>query len=272
MQRYPLSPNSLLLSFWRYRHLVMTLVRRDVVGRYRGSVLGILWSFFHPLIMLCVFTFVFSVVFKARWGGDIESRGEFALILFVGLIIYNFFAECLTRAPRLIVGNPVYVKKVVFPLEILPLVSFLAALFHAVVSLVVWFLFSLMVFDLPPATVFFFPLLFLPLTFLNIGLSWFLASMGVYFRDVSHIVGIVTTMFLFLTPIFYPLSAVPGYFKKVIALNPLAFIVEQARDLLIFGHDLSWPPYLVLTVVTALIAWLGFAWFQKTRKGFADVL
>lgn len=259
-------------SFWSNRHLVKTLAQREIVGRYRGSMLGILWSFFNPVFMLGVYTFVFSVVFKARWGVGASSRVEFALVLFTGLLVFNLFAECLNRAPNLILQNPTYVKKVVFPLEILPWVSFASALFHALISLLVWLLFYLAAFGIPPLTALLFPLLLFPLLFLSMGCSWFLASLGVYLRDVSHMVSILTTALLFLTPIFYPVSIIPEEYRMMIFLNPLTFIVDQARNLLIFGKGPDWIGYGVLTLCSALISWAGFAWFQKTRKGFADVI
>ena len=272
MKEYPLSLRAMFLSLWNYRHLVLTLTRREVAGRYRGSVLGILWSFFNPVFMLSVYTFVFSVVFKARWGVGSGSKAEFALVLFSGLIVFNLFAECVNRAPSLVLQNPTYVKKVVFPLEVLPWVSFWAALFHAGVSLLVWLLFYLIIFGLPPVTAVFFFLLIIPLLFLSMGFSWLLASLGVYLRDVAQIVGILTTALLFLTPIFYPVSVIPQQYRLLIYLSPLTLVVDQARDLLIFGRWPSWPEYGLLTVSSVFIAWAGFVWFQKTRKGFADVI
>lgn len=262
----------MVTSPWQHRQLLMTLTRREVVGRYRGSMLGLLWSFFNPIFLLAVFTFVFSVVFEARWGVGTGSKAEFALVLFAGLIIYNLFAECLNRAPALILTNASYVKKIVFPLEILPWVSFLTALFHTAISLLVWFCFALFVFGLPPLTALLTPLLFLPLMLLCLGFSWLLASLGVYLRDVSHLVGILTMALMFLTPIFYPISAVPETYRVILHLNPLTFIIDQVRGQLIFGTPLQVGPFCLLTAASLAIAWLGFAWFQKTRKGFADVL
>lgn len=272
MQNFPISPWAMARSLWHNRALIRVLVVREVAGRYRGSILGILWSFFNPVFMLAVYTFVFSVVFKARWGTDGESRAEFALILFAGLLIFNLFAECVNRAPSLIIGNTNYVKKVVFPLEILPWVAFGAALFHFLVSLSVWLLFSFWVLGLPHATLVLFPLVLVPLAFLVMGLSWFLAALGVFLRDVSQLVGVMTTVLMFLTPIFFPVSAIPGRYRFFLYLNPLTFIVEQTRGLLIFGVGLAWGTMVLLSVFAFFVAWLGFVWFQKTRKGFADVL
>jgi len=272
MQNFPIAPNEILISFWRHRQLILSLIRREVVGRYRGSFLGILWSFFNPVFMLAVYTFVFSVVFKARWGEAGESKALFALVLFAGLLIFNLFAECINRAPVLILSNVNFVKKVVFPLEVLPWVVFGAALFHAAISLVVWLFFSFVVLGLPHSTILLFPLILIPLTGFIMGLSWLLASFGVYLRDVSQLVVIITTTLMFLTPIFYPITAIPKKYHIFIYSNPLALIIEQARGLLIFGVPFNWLSFSVLTIFSLFFSWVGFAVFQKTRKGFADVL
>jgi len=272
MYSFSIFPNEILTSFWRHRQLILSLIRREVVGRYRGSFLGILWSFFNPIFMLAVYTFVFSVVFKARWGEEGESKALFALVLFAGLLIFNLFAECINRAPSLILSNVNFVKKVVFPLEVLPWVVFGAALFHAAISFVVWLFFSLIVLGLPHSTILLLPLIMIPLTGLIMGLSWLLASLGVYLRDVSQLVVIITTTLMFLTPIFYPITAIPEKYHIFIYSNPLALIIEQARGLLIFGESLNWLSFSALTIFSLFFSWVGFAVFQKTRKGFADVL
>lgn len=273
MRHFPISPREIGSSLWSNRYLIQTLIKREVVGRYQGSALGLLWSFFNPVFMLVVYTFVFSVVLKARWGvGGSGSKTEFALILFVGMIIFNIFAECATRAPSLVLNNATYVKKVVFPLEILPWVNFGAVLFHACVSFGVWLVFYIVILGCPHGTILLFPLLLLPLGLFSMGISWFLASLGVYLRDVAQITSIITTALMFLTPIFYPLSSIPKEYQTIIRLNPFTFIVDQARDLLIFGKAMAWVEFGVLTIVAGFVAWFGFVWFQKTRKGFADVL
>ncbi|MDD3354505.1 ABC transporter permease [Zoogloea sp.] len=248
------------------------MVKRDVTGRYRGSMLGILWSFFLPVFMLGVYTFVFSVVFKARWQAGSDSKTEFALVLFAGLLVFNLFAECVTKAPGLILSNANYVKKVVFPLEILPVVALGAALFHMLVSLVVWAVFYLALFGKVPSTAIALPLVLLPLILLSLGLSWFLAAIGVYLRDIAQITGVVVSTLMFLSPIFFPLSALPESYQPLLLLNPLTPAIEMSREVLVWGH---WPNWALLgqyLLLASLIAYLGFAWFQKTRKGFADVL
>lgn len=267
-----LNPITQIRNIWRSHDLIWQMTKREVVGRYRGSVLGLFWSFFNPVLMLIIYTFVFSVVFKARWGTGGESRFEFALILFSGLIVYNLFAECLTRAPALIVGNVNYVKKVVFPLEIFPLVVMGAALFHSIVSLSVLLIFFVLISASLHWTIVFAPLVILPLLLTTLGLSWFLASLGVFLRDVAQTIGILVTVLMFLSPIFYPVSSLPEKYRVFIYMNPLTFIIEQMRDVLIWGKLPSWPGLCVMMLVGMLVAWLGLVWFQKTRKGFADVL
>jgi lipopolysaccharide transport system permease protein len=272
MQNFSTSPKEMIASFWRNRSLILALIKREVIGRYRGSFLGIFWSFFNPLFMLAVFTFVFSVVFKARWGGGSDSKTEFALVLFAGLIVFNLFAECINRAPGLILANVNYVKKVVFPLEILPWVVLGSAMFHSVISLCVWLTSYAILFGLPHVTALLLPLVFMPLALLVVGLSWMLASLGVYLRDVSQLVGILTTVLMFLSPIFYPVSALPEAYRSYLLLNPLMPAIEQTRNVLFWGKIPSVAMLGGYFVAATCIAWLGFAWFQKTRKGFADVL
>jgi len=272
MQNFSTSPVEMFASLWRHRSLIHASVKREILGRYRGSVLGLLWSFFNPLFMLAVFTFVFGAIFQARWGGGSDSKTEFALLLFAGLLVFNLFAECITRAPTVILSNVNYVKKVVFPLEILSIVSLLSALFHAFISVVVWVIAYIIFFGVPHPTVFLLPLVLLPFCLFLVGLSWAFASLGVFLRDVSQFIGVLTTALMFLSPIFYPATAFPEDYRYILYLNPLTTVVEQTRNLLFWGKT---PDFFMLGIywmVTMGIAWLGFAWFQKTRKGFADVL
>jgi lipopolysaccharide transport system permease protein len=260
------------MSPYRHRALLKELIKRDILLRYRGSVLGISWSFLHPVIMLSIYTFVFAVVFQARWQGGSGSKTEFALALFAGLIIFNFFAECVNKAPTLIMSNTAYVKKVVFPLEILPIVTLASAFFHFLISLLVWLLFYLSFFGMPPATITLVAVPLIPLAFIVMGLSWLLAALGVYLRDISQVVGVATTAFLFLSPIFYPLSALPQDIQWIVHLSPLTVSVEQARDLMIWGRGINLGYWLLYLAASLACAWLGFAFFQRTRKGFADVI
>jgi len=271
-ERHTAHPLPVFLSLWRFRDLIWQMSKREVISRYRGSTLGLLWSFFHPLFMLTIYTFVFSVVFQARWGKEIHNQAEFALILFAGLIVYSLFAECVNRAPGLVLGNANYVKKVVFPLEILPWIAMGSALFHAAVSIGVLLLFQLALYFSLPWTVLTLPLVLFPLILFTVGISWFLASCGVFLRDVGQTVGLLTTALLFLSPVLYPFSALPESFRHYLLLNPLTFIIEQARDVLLWGKMPHWAGLGLYSLCSLLVAWLGLVWFQKTRKGFADVL
>ena len=269
----PTSLMALVRSLWRHRQLICQMTRREVVGRYKGSVMGLAWSFFNPVFMLAVYTFVFSVAFKARWTTGVEeSKSQFALILFAGLIVHSLFAEVLNRAPNLILSNINYVKKVVFPLEILPAISMGATLFHSLISLGVLLAAFALFNGYLHWTAIFIPLILLPLVFLTLGLAWILASLGVFLRDVGQTIGIVTTVMMFLSPIFYPVTALPEEFRPWIMANPLTFIIEQTREVLIWGHLPNWIGLGIYTLAATAIAWVGYAWFQKTRKGFADVL
>jgi len=271
-QQYSVSPFTVFSSFWNKRSLIWQMTRRDVIGRYRGSVMGILWSLLNPILMLTVYTFVFSVVFQARWGEGSVSKTEFAVILFVGMIIHALFAECVNRAPNLILSNVNYVKKVVFPLEILPWVAMGSALFHTAISVLVLLVaFALIHFYLN-WTVIFLPLLLIPLVLFTMGVTWFLASIGVFLRDVGQTTGIITTVMMFLSPVFFPVSALPEAYRPLLNINPLTFMIEQARDILIWGKPPDWLGLGIYFVSSLLVAWLGLFWFQKTRKGFADVL
>ncbi|PAT36322.1 ABC transporter permease [Vandammella animalimorsus] len=272
MRNFSISPLEIFSSFWRNRELIMASTKREVLGRYRGSVMGLLWSFFNPLLMLTVYTFVFSVVFKARWNVETESKTEFALVLFAGLIVFFLLSETINRAPSLVVANVNYVKKAIFPLEILPVVSLLSALFHGFVSLCVWLISYLLFFGIPKPTVLYLPLVILPFLLIILGLSWLLASLGVYLRDVSQFIGTLVLVLMFMAPIMYPVTALPEEFRQWLYLNPLTSIVEQTRDVLYWGNPPDFELLGIYALVSAFIAWLGFAWFQKTRKGFADVL
>lgn len=272
MRNFSISPAEMAGSLWRNRSLIISMVQREVVGRYRGSVMGLAWSFFNPLLMLLIYTFVFAGVFKARWGmGLQESKADFATVLFVGLIVHGLFAECVNRAPGLIVSNVNYVKKVIFPLEILPWVSFGSALFHASLSLLVLLLAKLVISQTLPYTALFFPIILLPLMLATMGFAWFIAGLGVYLRDIGQVTGVFTTVLMFVSPVFYPMTAF-GKYQSFLSYNPLAFIIEEGRNVLLFGVTPDFTRWFLMMVLGAFVAWGGFAWFQKVRPGFADVL
>lgn len=269
----PISLASLARSMWSNRQLILHMTKRDVIGRYKGSVMGVMWSLFNPLFLLVIYTFVFSVVFKARWGTDLhESKSQFAILLFVGMIVHGLFAETLNRAPGLILGNVSYVKKIVFPLEILPVVAIGAALFHALVSVLVLVVAFVVLNGYLQWTIIFLPLVLLPLIVLTLGAAWGLASLGVFLRDVAQPIGLIMTVLLFASPVFYPITALPERIRPWLMINPLTFVIEQARAVLIFGQLPDWTGLAIYSLASVLIAWIGYAWFQKTRKGFANVL
>lgn len=272
MQKFSIMPSEMFGSVWRHRNLIGKMIKREVVGRYRGSFLGIFWSFFNPIFMLSVYTFIFTVVFQARWTGGTDSRIEFALLLFAGLIVFNLFSECINRAPNLILSNVNYVKKVIFPLEVLPWISLGSALFHSFISLIVWLLAYLLSFGLPHPTIVLIPVIIFPLLLLIIGISWILASLGVYLRDISQAIIIITTALMFMSPIFYPVASLPALYQPIFMLNPLTPVIEQSRAVLFWGTNINWHIYFLYTAASFLISWIGFAWFQKTRQGFADVI
>ena len=270
---HPASPLAIFTSLWNNRQLILQMTQREIAGRYTGSLIGSAWSFIHPLLMLIIYTFVFSVVFKARWGADEnESKTEFAIILFAGMIVFSIFSEVVNRAPSLILSNVNYVKKVVFPLEILPWVALGASLFHAGASLLVLLAVQLLFKVMLPWTVILFPLVLLPLIFFSMGLAWFLAAMGVFIRDIGQITSVVTTVLMFLSALFYPVSALPREYQAVLSFNPLVFLISESRKVLVFAAMPAWGDWVVLLLVSLTIASLGFWWFQKVRKGFADVI
>lgn len=271
--KHPASLGSMFASLRRNWSLITQMTKRDVISRYRGSLIGLAWSFFNPLLMLAIYTFVFSTVFKARWGvGHEETRAGFAAIMFVGVIIHGLLAECIIKAPGLVLGNVVYVKRVVFPLEVLPWVAIGSALFHALVSFVVLMVAQLALGHEIPWTAVFFPIVVLPLVFVAMGFGWLLAATSVFVRDIGMITGLFTTALMFMAPVFYPLSALPKEFRWYILFNPLTFIIEQGRAVLIAGEMPDWIGLGVYSVLAVVFAWIGYWWFQKSRNGFADVV
>jgi lipopolysaccharide transport system permease protein len=262
------------LALWKHRELWWRLTEREVLGRYRGSALGIGWSFITPLAMLAVYTFVFSQVFKARWGDLNTDSGTlgFAINLFTGLIVFNLFAECANRAPGLILANPNYVKKVVFPLEVLGSVSLGTAGFHAFTSLIVLISFQLAAFRSLPVTILWLPLVWLPLILISLATTWILSSLGVFLRDIGQVVGLGLNVLMFLSPVFFPISALPPRMLPVLKLNPLAHVIEQTRMVAIAGEGPSLR-YLVIGILLGAVACeISFRGFQKAKRAFADVL
>ncbi len=265
-------PFAFLQVGWKHRHLIRRMAWRQIESGHRGSVLGWLWTIINPLLMLCVYTFVFSVVFRAKWNLPTGENGQFALFLFSGLILYNIFAHCVNSAPRLILSNRLYVKQVLFPIEILSWVSLAEALFNFTVSFAILAAFYLVFQGVPPVSILFLPLIILPLLLFSVGSSWLLSSLGVFLSDIAQVVGVLTMALLFMSPIFYPASRIPEEFQPYYFLNPLATVLEMAKGSLFYGVIPDWKTLLGFTIGAWGAAWLGYVWFMKTKKGFADVL
>lgn len=266
------SPTAIIASLFSHRELIWELVKRDFIGRYKGSIIGVAWSLLHPLLMLAIYTLVFSIAFKARWGTGEESKIAFALVLFSGMIVHSLFAECLNRAPGLIVNQPNYVKKIVFPLEIFPWVVLFSALLHFLVSLTLLLVFCIFSGVSLNITVILVPIVMLPLMLTALGFTWLFASLGVYLRDLTQGMGIFTTVLLFLSPVFYKTSVFPEDYQILFAFNPLTQPIEQLRDVMLWGNTINWGSWAASLFAGSAICYFGFWWFQKSRKGFADVL
>jgi lipopolysaccharide transport system permease protein len=258
-------------TLWRNRSLVFELARREFSGRYRGSFGGVVWSLAQPLFLLAVYTVAFGVIFKARWGFA-GGTGDYALMLFAGLVVFNTFAECLAKAPTLITANPNFVKKVVFPLETLPWVMALTAVFHALIGIAVWFIGYLILVGVPSPNALLFPLVLACFFPLLLGLGWLLSAAGVAVRDIGHVTTMVSHALLFLTPIFYSIDAVPPVLHGLLMVNPLTFVVEQLRLVLVFGKTPLFGGLAIYFVLSTLFAWVALQFFRRLRPRFADML
>ncbi len=254
------------------RSLLAELTKREILGRYRGASIGLLWSLISPFLMLMVYTLAFGYILRSRWPGTSGSTTDFALILFVGLVVHGFFAECLTRAPQLVLSNPGYVKRVVFPLEILACSMTLTALFHLAMNLVVlvalkWFWHGELYWHM-----LLLPLVIAPLAILTVAVGWFLSALGVYLRDISQFVGVLATAMLFLSSAIIPLESLPEDYRWVFRANPLTLIIDQAREVVIWGRMPDWTALGIYTACVSGLALLSLAFFRRMRGGFADVL
>ena len=255
----------------RHRSLVLELARRDFSGRYQGSFGGLAWSFAQPLFLLAVYTIAFGVILKTQWG-LVGGTADYALMLFAGLIVFNAFSECLGKAPQLIAANPNFVKKVVFPLELLPWVMAITILVHAAIGIVVWFAGYAVVHGAPHPAAALFPAVFLCFFPLLLGVGWLLSALGLFVRDISQLTTMLSHVLLFLTPIFYSIDVVPADLQPVLLLNPLTFLVEQLRRVLFFGEAPSFRGLAFYVVATSLFAWLSLAVFRRLRPRFADMV
>lgn len=256
----------------RHRTLVWQLAKRDVLGRYRGSSLGVLWSLAGPLLMLLVYVLAFGSIMRARWPGAEESNSAFALIIFTGLIVHGFFSECLIRSPQLVASNTSYVKKIIFPIEILPWSMVFSALFHVGANMLILIVFFAIINGYVPWTVIFTPVVLLPFAILMIGMSWIVSALSVYFRDLNQIVSPLATAMLFLSSAIVPLDSVPGSFRFLFEMNPLTFIIDQLRSIMLWSAPPDSIGLAIYTCLSLAVFLLGFSFFQTVRRGFADVL
>ncbi len=270
--RLPYLPHHVFTVLWRNRVLVAELAAREFQALYRTSLLGVVWALLNPLLSLMVYTFVFGLVLQIKWQQEVPRVDEFALILFTGMIVFYFFADCLIRSPGLMLENVNYIKKVIFPLEIMPWIVVVGALVKAGVSLAILFVFIILLHGLPPWTAIFLPLVFAPIVLLTLATSWFLASTGVFIRDLSQIVSPLVTLLIFISPVFYPITALPAGLQPFLYLNPVTFIIQQARDILLIGEMPDFLGLLTYFMIAWMAAWAGLFWFSRTKRGFADVI
>lgn len=259
-------------AFGVHRAITRAMTEREILSRYRGAALGMLWSLLTPLFMLVVYTFAFGYVLKSRWPGAPQGTADFALILFLGLIVHGLLAECLTRAPALIIGNANLVKKVVFPLEVLPWTAVLSATFNALANIVVFCGLYTLMRGLPPVTILLVPLVLAPLLIVSVGVVWLVSAIGVYARDIGQAVGAIATAMLFLSSAIVPVTSLPPRLQLMFMLNPLTFIIDQMREVAYWGRAPNWAGLGVYTVCAVLFAVLACRAFQTMRRGFADVV
>jgi len=267
-----INPIRIVRSLWNHRDLITSFSKREVLLKYRGSFLGILWSFLNPLLMLLVYTFVFSEIFNAKWNTASDSKIEFAIIIFCGLITFSIFGDVVSRSPNLILGNTNYVKKVVFPLEILPVVALGSAIINSLISLFILVLCIGVFMNEIHWTLIFIPLVLSPLLLISLGLGWLLSSLGVYFRDITQVVTIAVQALMLLSPIMYPATMIPKDLLFIYYLNPIGYVVEDMRRIMIWGQLPEWNSLGIELLIGILVFYLGYIWFQKTKAGFSDVI
>lgn len=254
------------------RTLTFELTKRDILGRYRGASFGLFWSLLSPFLMLLIYTFAFGFVFKSKWPHEVGGDHPYAIILYMGLIVHGFFSECLMRSPTLITSNTNLVKRVVFPLEILPWSTMLSALFHVGMNLLVFSVLRLAMEHTLCLSMLWLPVVFLPMLPLTLGVCWFFASFGVYLRDVSQITGVLSTAMLFVSSAMIPVSSLPPSYRGLFEINPLTFIIDQARAVALTGREPDFAGLGLYMLIALVFMYFGYAWFMLTRRGFADVI
>lgn len=262
----------MLKTLYKNNYLLRQLVKKDIQQRYQGSVLGMLWSFIVPILMLVIYTFVFSEVFQAKWDINTEDKYQFALVLFCGLTAFNMVGEVMNRSTVLIVSNTNYVKKVIFPLEILPVVTVFSALFNAIISFLILIVAQLIIYHTVSSTIYLIFLAMIPLIILCTGLGLFISAISVYLKDVGNIVSVLVTVLMYMSPVFFPLTSVPESFRGVCEANPMTYIIENFRNVVLYGKMLDWKFYGISCVVAVVVYLLGKVVFMRAKEGFADVL
>lgn len=257
---------------WTHRHLASLLIARNVEASFRGSLLGKAWTALVPLLRLAVYTTVLGFILRVKWPGQHTTPLETALLYFVGLTLYDFFMESVSGAPGLMLDNVNYVKKVVFPLEILPFATLGAALVRLCVTSSIVLIFYLVIRGIPPLASIAIPLIIAPYALFVLGAVWFLSALGAYVRDLRQLMGVLALVMMYLSPIFFPLAMVPARVRPVFYANPLAFVIESVRAALFAGQWPDWPALLLYTALAWLFAALGYRWFLRVKPGFADVV
>lgn len=253
-------------------YLIWALTKRDIEGRVRGTVLGLVWLVAGPLFMLTIYTMVFGLILNSRWQAQVDQEFLFPLIYFSGLILFNVFFDCISRAPNLMRDNQAFITKIVFPVEVFVFAQVGSAVIRLGIGLVLLTLFQLVLVGQPPLSAVVYPVLLLGLLFYALGLTLALAGLAVFFRDIQQLMQPMSTVLMFLSPLFYPLSAVPEGLRSFVLLNPLAYPMEVTRNALFFGQ---WPSMLGVAVYLGigwLVVVLGHRLFMALRPGFADVV
>ncbi len=263
-----------MLAIMRRRTAFWQFLVRAIARRYRASALGLLWMLIVPLFTLGVYTFVFGVVMQSRWSTGAAASGTtgYSLHLFAGLAIFWLMADVLAESPSAIVQHANLVKKAVFPLEIIPITVVGGALFQTLINTGILLAATLFVVGHVPATALLYPLILLPFVLLLCGFAWFLSALGVYVRDVTHGIGLLMTVLLFISPVFYSTDRVPPSLQPLLFLNPITFIVVESRRVLLDGELPHWAGLAIYFSIACIVIAFGYFVFRKARRNFADVV
>lgn len=261
----------MLKNLYKHRELIWNFAKRNLIGRYKGSYLGILWSFLDPLFMLCIYTFVFGIIFGVKLPADIGTS-SFAIFLFSGLIPWRAFSESLNTSTGIIISNVNLVKKVIFPLEIFSTSTVISSIINSFFSMTILFIGMLILDHRIPLTFLYLFIIFIPQILFTTGLCWFLSSIGVFLRDIKSIVSVILMAWMYMTPIFYPVERIPEKFRLIMNLNPMHVIVTNYRRVLLMGVSPDWFWLTFVTITGIIFSILGYTWFMKSKGAFADVI